>query len=136
MGKLVWKTHRAKRAEERAAWAERHEEWQIDCLLSGKRDRVLEETGIDLLAGSPFGPPLPKIPSADGGAGHDALNEPGAIDIRTPSQRLSDHIRDVLNDPERQAERRRLKAGGSHDAKDVPEDAPAAVSYPRVPWEM
>ena len=129
----VTKTRRAARREEEAARRERQKEWQIDCLLSGKRDRVLAETGVDLLAGSEFGPPLPPVPSADGGAGRD--QELGSLDTRTPSQRLSDHIRDVINDSERRRERARLKGGGSHDVRDVPPDAPGAVSFPEVPWE-
>jgi hypothetical protein len=129
----TYKTRRAIRAEEEAARKEKLKEWQIDCLLSGKRDRVLEEHGIDLLAGTEWGASLPRVQSVDAGAGYQ--DEEVLIDTRTPSQQLGDHIRSVVNDPERQRERARLKGGGSHDAKDVPEDSPRAVSYPPVRWE-
>lgn len=130
---LIWKTARARRAEAEAERKAKLKEWEIETLVSGKRDAVLAETGVDLLAHSEtFGEPVRHL-SVDGGEGRD--QEQVIFDPRSSSQRLTDHIRDVLNDPERQRERQRLKAGGSHDAKDVPEDSPAAVSYPRQPWE-
>lgn len=131
----VTKTRRAIRAEEEGARRAKIKARNIEMLLDGTRDRVLAETGFDLLAGTPFGPPLPKRRGIDGGAGRDDLNDGTGFDNRSPSQTLSDHIREIWNDPARREERERLKRGGSHDARDVPENAPAAVSYPRVPWE-
>lgn len=121
----VTRTRRAIRAEEEAVRKQKARERDFKLIMDGTVERFAER-GIDLLA-------QPRIPSADGGAGRE--QEQNALDTRTSSETVSDHIRDIWNDPARQAERRRLKHGGSHDAKDVPEDAPAAVSHPRVPWE-
>ena len=131
----VTRTRRAIRAAEEAARKKKVRQRTIEHILDGTYDRIYEETGVNVLAGTEFGPPLHR-PSADGGAGRDEMNEGAATDLRTPTEMLTDHIRGVLNDPDRQRERRRLKAGGSHDARDVPIEAPPAVSYPRVPWEQ
>jgi hypothetical protein len=133
----VTKTRRAIRAEEEAARKAKRREREIEMYFDGTRDRVLEETGVDLLAGTGFSDqPQPKLShwgTSDGGAAYDS--DAPVFDARTPSQALSDDIRVTLSDPKRQRERARLKAGGSPDARDVPDDGPSAVSYPRVPWE-
>lgn len=116
---------KAKRRTARAAERERLRREDVELVLSGKRDEVLAEYGIDLLDHSR------SHGSADGGQGRVAMG-----DMPPDPMRVSDYIRAVVNDPEREKERERLKRGGSHDAKDVPEDAPPPTSYPAVPWEQ
>lgn len=133
---IVHRTGRAIRAEAEAKRKAKVKGRTVAKLLRGDYARIEEETGVNLLAGTEFGPPLPKpshYAEADAGAGWQ--EDRPVPDQRSSSETLSDHIRGVLSDPKRREERERLKRGGSHDAKDVPDDAPGAVSYPRVPWE-
>lgn len=129
----VKRTRRAIRREEKAERDLLVGVMRAHMVLNGGAERIREATGVDITVGTPFGPLRPPVPSVDAGAGFDS--EPPAADQRTPSEHLTDHIRQVVNDPERKRERLRLKAGGSHDARDVPENTPGAVSYPPVRWE-
>lgn len=109
----------------RAAERERLRQKDIELVRSGEADRMLREYGIDLLDHSPA------RASADGGAGHIMMG-----DLPPDPMKVSDFIRAVVNDPEREKERKRIKRAGKNDARNVPEDAPPPVSWPPQPWEV
>ena len=121
---LAWAKRRRAHLEAKAARRERLRKADVELILSGKREEVLASHGIDLLA-------RPRVASADGGASRIEQ-----ADMPPAPPTMSEWIRAVVNDPEREKERQRLKRGGSHDAKDVPEDAPPPVSWPPQPWEQ
>ena len=120
MSGLVWKTGRAKRAAEEAERKAKLREWQIQIHLDGTRDKVLAETGVDLLAGTEWGAPLPAVPSADGGAGRE--QEHGSFDTRSSSEMLSDWIRRKIAEGKEQRAKIRQLPGGIPDARLIPDD--------------